>query len=286
MSRPLFCAALLAAAALLAGSAGAADPASDKALRDALADVHNKGADLYNQAKDYAGAYRLYEGALRAVRPSLTDRPATQRAILDGLAAAEREATPDRKAFILHETIEKVRGDLKTPVTTVTPEPKKTVTPEPKKTVEPEPKKTVTPEPKKTTTPEPKKTVTPEPKKTTEPEPKKTTSDPKKSAAPEVVKGPAGGPTVKGVVTYKGAPVANAELLFVSLDRASPIAVAAKTNADGTYSTNIIAGRYVVTVAAPRGGKADLPARYATTDTSGLTAVVSGGATTFDIALQ
>ena len=58
-------------AVLLAGAAGAADPAFDKALRDSLAAVHNSGADLYNQGKDYPGAYRLYEGALRTSRPLL-----------------------------------------------------------------------------------------------------------------------------------------------------------------------------------------------------------------------
>jgi hypothetical protein len=273
MSRPLFRAAAVAAAVLLAGAAGAADPAFDAALRDSLAGVHNTGADLYNQGKDYAGAYRLYEGALRTSRPLLAHRPAAQRLIDDSLAAAARESAADKKAFLLHEAIEKVRADLKTPVTPVTPEPKKTVTPEPKKTVDP------TPEPKKTTTPEPKKTVppVPEPKKTVDP-----TTPAKKVDAP--VKGPAGGPSVRGKVTFKGEPVANADLLFVSLDRPAVAAVTVKAGADGAYTTNLVAGRYAVTVTAA--GKAALPARFATTDTSGLTVVVSAGANTFDINLQ
>ena len=276
MSRPLFRAAAVALAALLAGAAGAADTAFDAALRDSLAGVHNTGADLYNQGKDYAGAYRLYEGALRTARPLLAHRPAAQRLIDDSLAAAAREGAADKKAFLLHEAIEKVRSDLKVPVAaTPSQEPKKTVTPEPKKTVDPVPM----PEPKKTVTPEPKKTVdpVPVPKKTVDP----TTPAPKVDAP---TKGPAGGPSVRGKVTFKGEPVASADLLFVSLDRPAVAAVTVKAGADGAYATNLVAGRYAVTVAAA--GKAALPARFATTDTSGLTVVVSAGANTFDINLQ
>ncbi|HEX4611175.1 MAG TPA: hypothetical protein VH092_23490, partial [Urbifossiella sp.] len=169
-----------------------------------------------------------------------------------------------------------------------TPEPKKT-TSDPKKTPDP---KTTTPDPK--TTPEPKKTpdpkaTIPEPKKT--PDPKTTTPEPKKTEPMPPAKvdeakkgGPAGGPVVRGVLTLKGLPVANADLMFVSLDRPAPVVVTAKTNADGTYSTNLVAGRYAVTVVAA--GKGAVPARYATTDTSGLTVVVSAGSNAFDIALQ
>jgi outer membrane biosynthesis protein TonB len=294
--------AALALAVFLVASAGAANPAFDKALRDSLADVHNKGADLYNQGKDYAGAYRLYEGALRTSRPLLAHRPTTQKLIEESLTAAGKESDPARKAFLLHEAIEKVRADLKDaakaapePKKTVEPEPKKTTTPEPKKTTtpEPEPKKTTTPEPKKTPEPEPKKTttpepepkkstpepkVTPEPKKTTTPEPKKGTEEPKKSAA---------GPGVSGVVTYKGQPVPNADVMFISLDRPAPVAVATKTGADGAYTVAGLApGRYAVTVSATANGKAVTPPRFATTDTSGLTVTVAAGANSFNIALQ
>lgn len=264
--------AALALGLFLVASAGAADPAFDKALRDSLAAVHNTGADLYNQGKDYAGAYRLYEGALRTSRPLLAHRPATQKAIDDSLTAAGKEADPARKAFLLHEAIEKVRADLKE-AAKAAPEPKKTATPEPKKTTTPEPKKTPEPEPKKT--PEPK--VTPEPKKATTPEPKKAPEEPKKGA----------GPGVSGVVTYKGQPVPNAELQFVSLDRPAITAVATKTGADGAYTaTGLAPGRYAVTVSASANGKAVTPPRYATTDTSGITVTVAAGANSFNIALQ
>ncbi len=268
MSRPFLAAVL---AALLVGAAGAADPAFDKALRDSLAAVHNSGADLYNQGKDFPGAYRMYEGALRTSQPLLAHRPDTQKKIADGLAAAEKERDAAKRAFLLHQTIEAVRSDLKEPTkAAVTPEPKKTVTPEPvpmkTKTPEPEPKKTVTPEPKKTVTPEP------EPKKTVTPEPKK--------VVPEMP------PTVKGVVTYKGQPVPNANVLFASIDRLNVPPVLAGTDAKGAYALNLVAGRYAVSVTASANGKEVLPPRFNAVATSGLTVVVPAGSSTFNLDLQ
>lgn len=240
-------AAALALAALLTSATSAADPAFDKTLRDSLAVVHNKGADLYNTAKDYAGAYRVYEGALLTVKPLLGHRAATQKAIDDGLAAAGKEADPARKAFVLHETIEKVRADLKEPTTEVKKAPEVKKTDDPKKT----------------------------------PEVKKT-DDSKKANPPPA----AAGKGVRGVVTYKGQPVPAADLTFVSLDLPAPKIVAAKTAADGSYTADLALGRYRVTVAATANGKALLPARYATTDTSSLTVTVAAGANTFDIRLE
>lgn len=112
-------AALALVAALGACSARAADPklpdvkAFDKAVIDSLREVHNKGADLYNTSNDHAAAYRLYQGALEAVRPLLAHRPDAQKMIDSGLAAAAKEGDTDRKAFVLHETIENVRKELK-----------------------------------------------------------------------------------------------------------------------------------------------------------------------------
>jgi hypothetical protein len=112
-------AALALVAALGAYSANAADPklpdvkAFDKSVIDSLREVHNKGADLYNTSNDHAAAYRLYQGALEAVRPLLAHRPDAQKMIDSGLAAAAKEGDTDRKAFVLHETIENVRKELK-----------------------------------------------------------------------------------------------------------------------------------------------------------------------------
>jgi hypothetical protein len=88
--------------------------AFDKLVVDTLRDVHNKGADLYNTKKEFDAAYRLYQGALLTVRPFLAHRPAAQKLIDDGLAAAEQEPTLAQKAFRLHEVIEAVRAHLKT----------------------------------------------------------------------------------------------------------------------------------------------------------------------------
>lgn len=148
---------LLASLALglaLAVSADAQDPklpdvrAFDKMVSDSLRDVHDKGATIYNDEKDFAGAFRLYEGALAAVRPLLAHRPAAQKLIDTGFATADKvpdaEGKPDfaRKAFVLHETIEAVRRELKAGFTAPKPEDKKPVEkkPEDKKPVDP-PKK-------------------------------------------------------------------------------------------------------------------------------------------------
>jgi hypothetical protein len=87
--------------------------AFDKLVVDTLRDVHNKGADLYNTKKEFEGTYRMYQGALLAVKPLLGHRPAAQKIIDDGFAAAEKEANVAQKAFKMHEAIEAVRALLK-----------------------------------------------------------------------------------------------------------------------------------------------------------------------------
>lgn len=93
--------------------------AFDKLVSDALRDVHDKGATIYNDANDFAGAFRMYEGALGVARPLLAHRPEVQKLIDTGFAAADKVPDVDgkpnfaRKAFVLHETIEAVRKELK-----------------------------------------------------------------------------------------------------------------------------------------------------------------------------
>ena len=96
----------------MGGIVSAAEPvtpadakAFDKAVVDALRDVHNHGADLYNQGKDYPGAYRVYEGALRTVKPLLGHRPAVQKVIADSLAAAAKVPVVAEQAFLLHDLL-------------------------------------------------------------------------------------------------------------------------------------------------------------------------------------
>jgi hypothetical protein len=85
----------------------------DKLVVDTLREVHNVGADLYNESKDFAGAYRIYQGALLTVRPLLAHRPAVQKIIDDGFAAAAKESNMAQKAFKLHDAIQGVRANLK-----------------------------------------------------------------------------------------------------------------------------------------------------------------------------
>jgi hypothetical protein len=106
----------VAVLALAIGGAAAADDkaAFDKSVSDSLREVHHVGRELFNTNKDFAGAYRVYQGALLAVKPLLAHRPEVQKGIDSGLAAAEKEGDPARKAFMLHETIENARTALKT----------------------------------------------------------------------------------------------------------------------------------------------------------------------------
>jgi len=89
-------------------------PAQDphKRVADALLEIHENGRAIYNNDGDYAGAYRMYQGGLMVARRMLGDRPDLQKLIGDGLAAADRLSTVDRKAYRLHEVIEAVRIEL------------------------------------------------------------------------------------------------------------------------------------------------------------------------------
>jgi len=99
--------------ALLATFAAAARPQDGhKRVTEALLEIHENGRAIYNNDGDYAGAYRMYQGGLMVARRMLTDRPDLQKLIGDGLAAAERLPTVDRRAYRLHEVIEAVRVEL------------------------------------------------------------------------------------------------------------------------------------------------------------------------------
>ncbi len=242
----------LALALVLTATATAQEPklpdvrAFDKLVSDALRDVHDKGATIYNDANDFAGAFRLYEGALAAVRPLLAHRPAAQKLIDTGFAAADKvpdaEGKPNfaRKAFLLHETIEAVRKELKTGFT----------------------------EP-------PKK---PDDKKPPEKKPgdKKPVDPPKK---PEEKKQPGG---LSGLVTLKGQPLAEGEVTVVTLGAPVPRTFTAAVK-DGKYlfADALPVGKYVVIVT----GKG-VPERYTLTNSSALRFDLAAGAAVFDIALQ
>jgi len=86
--------------------------ATEKQISDALREVHDRGAEVYNSG-DTAGGYRMYQGGLLMARGILTNRPDVQRLITDGLIAAEREPSVARRAFLLHELIEKVRVEVR-----------------------------------------------------------------------------------------------------------------------------------------------------------------------------
>src|SRR5262245_51581195 len=100
------------AAVLAPASAQDSRAAFDKQASEALRDVHDRGAELYNSG-DAAAGYRMYQGGLIVARGLLGHRPEVQKLISDGLADAERQASVARRAFVLHELIEKVRVELR-----------------------------------------------------------------------------------------------------------------------------------------------------------------------------
>ena len=237
------------------------DPkAFDKVVVDSLREVHHVGRELYNTGKDFGGTYRIYQGALMAVKPLLTHRPEVQKSIDAGLAAAEKEPEMARKAFLLHETIEKTRGTLRTAETKI-PESKK---PEEGKKPEAPVKKPDTPAKK----PEEVKTVAP---------------SPKPKAPDDMGKKPAGGPGFRGKVTLNGKPLSGVDVTLVSLDLPKPRVFSATTQADGQYAPAeaIPASKYVVIVT----GKG-VPEKYTTTTTSPLRVEVKQPPTVFDIDLK
>lgn len=251
----------LAVLMLFAGTvAFAADPptsvdskALDKTIIATLRDIHDRGADLYNQSKDYSATYRLYEGSLLTVKPLLGHRPDVQKTIETGLATANKDADPARKAFLLHEAIEKVRAELKG-----VPAVPKTVDPAPKP-IDPKPKDPV-------------------------PMPMPKPVDPKPKEAAPMPKPKAESPVVSGKVTVQGKPLVEGSVTLVSLDQKKPKVVTA-TVKDGSYTLkDLPAGKYAVAVTSEKAGT--VPLKFATTDTSGLTFQSQAGANQFDIDLK
>lgn len=118
-----------------------ADPKVDKALIDSLRIVHDRGGDLYN-AGDHAAGYRMYQGGLLVAKGLLGHRPSLVRMIDEGMAAADKQSTVAKRAFQLHELIEKVRTELQSTEPAPLPElPSKKVG-EPMKPIDPkEPEK-------------------------------------------------------------------------------------------------------------------------------------------------
>jgi len=245
--------AALLLALLVAGPLAAQEPklpdakAFDKLVVDALRDVHNRGADLYNTRKDYEAAFRMYQGGLVAVRPLLGHRPAAQKLIDDGLAAADKEPVPALKAFKLHEAIEGVRTYLKNPDAA-------------KKTPDPKPK---------------------DPKDDKD-KPKDDKDKPKDKEKPDP-KGNAAAAAVSGVVTLRGQPLAGGEVVLVTLDEKLPRVFTAALQADGSYSFKdaLPAGRYAALVTGPA-----VPPKYHTTTTSGLTVEVKAGSNMHNLDLM
>ena len=110
--RHLLSVALFAGLFVPAASAQDAKGTPDRQIAEALRDVHDRGAELYNAGETAAG-YRMYQGGLVVARGLLGYRPDLQKLISEGMADADRQASVARRAFALHELIEKVRFELR-----------------------------------------------------------------------------------------------------------------------------------------------------------------------------
>jgi hypothetical protein len=263
--------ALLTAGSLLADDPKLPDVKTyDKLVVDSLRDVHNKGADLFNESKDFIGAYRLYQGALLTVHPLLAYRPAAQKLITDGIAAAEKETNITQKAFKLHETIEAVRALLKT-ASDPAAKPEGT-----KKTTDTKP--TEPTETKKPTDTKPTQLyeLAPQPREKKKP-------DDSSKPTPISTSIPSNGKGLTGKVILRGQPLTAAEVTVVSLDQNKPQVFTAVVQADGSYTFTqpLPPGKYVAIVTAKV-----VPDKYQTTTTSGLTIEVKPGSSNFDIDLK
>src|SRR5262245_34023163 len=112
--RTLRFAAVLAAASLILGAAGAGQekqPVAEKhdaqALSDALREVINTGADLFNKYGDYAGCYRVYQGGLLSIKPFMA--PELQKKIEQAIARAEAMPKYSDRAFALRDVLGEIR---------------------------------------------------------------------------------------------------------------------------------------------------------------------------------
>jgi hypothetical protein len=263
----------------------AADPkAVDRALYDTLRDVHDRGAALYNGG-DPAGSYRLFQGALRVARAALAHRPDQQKAIDIGLIEADRQRIVERRAFHLHELIEKVRADIRPD--DLKPDVKK---PEPTPPKMPAPK----PKPPKDYEPLPTRPreVGPELKKP--PLLKEGPKDgPREVQPPKPMpdKNPFAGKRTAGVagrVMVKGKPVPGVAVTFVTRDQMIPRVYEATSGTEGLYLLGgVKPGRYTVLLApGAQTPPKVLPERYALTTTSPLVIDVKPGGDSVDFLLQ
>ncbi|MCE9531455.1 MAG: carboxypeptidase-like regulatory domain-containing protein [Planctomycetes bacterium] len=235
----------------------------DKQLFDSLKELHNQGADLFN-AGDSIGSYRLFEGTLRTARAVLAHRPAEQQFIDSQLAEAGKQTTIGRRAFTLHEAIEKLRQRLR-----VAPDDAK---------IDKQPEYLKIPPREFKNAPE--ELLMPEKVKL----PEELTIPPREFKAPKPVPPKEG---VLGRLLWKGTPLPGAEVTFVAPGPVVPLVLIGKTNEVGEYVlVKVPPGRYTVLLNMPKGKFNPLPERYANSMTSPLIVDVKGGGDTLDFLLQ
>lgn len=227
---------------------------TEQQLSEALRLMHDRAADLYNEG-DPAGGYRLFQGGLMVARDLLAHHADLQKLIRDGLTEAERQQTIQKRAFALHELTEKVRTELNARGKKSNGTAKGSV-------------------PDKNPAKEPALAIPPREVKEGEPKPK--------ARVEEVVEG------AVGRIIWRGKPLANVDVTFISLDRLIPRVYKTTTGREGIYRFgDIELGKYrVLVVPGPKCEVKMLPERYATFSTSPLHMDVQKKGEKLDFVLQ
>jgi hypothetical protein len=233
----------------------------DKKVYDALREVHNIGADLYNE-NDASGCYRMFQGTLKLTRNLLDHRPALQKMIDRGLNDAEKMTSVPKRAFVLHELIEKVRLELRDPLKSSPKEGPKT-------------------EFSKASIPLPELLYV-QPRELS---PTKAIAEATATRTISELKITSG---VGGKVVYQGKVLPGVEVTFVSRDQPQFRIFETTSDNDGIYRLEQLhSGKYTVLL---RPSKQcviqSLPERYATTTTSPLIVEIKSGGDSMDFVLR
>lgn len=235
----------------------AADPNTDldKQIVKVLKDVHNRAAGLYDVG-DAAGCYRMLEGSLATVRGLLGHHPEEQKFIEDSLAAAEKLPDFPKRAYHLHQTIDKLRTRIRVDEGVKTENTPEGPLPE---------KRDKMPSGKPAPKPEEKSKTSNDKGTSAEllthlPREAKSSAD----SGPGELRAPKKG--LAGLVAWKGQPVADVRVTFVSKNREMAEIYNAQTDAWGRYVlSEIAAGKYTVLLQTGKKGKIHLPERYQST---------------------
>ncbi len=240
----------------------------ERRVYHSLREIHNQGADFYNRQESLSCFY-LMKGGLLMSRDVLAHRLDIKKMIDDGLKEANKRDTIEKKAFALHELIERVRSHLREKY-------KKPIIIE-SETLNVFPRE-LTPEDNKNF-----ETI-----KSKSKELGKQNSIEKKSAENGKISPKNKTWGVSGQVIFEGRKVAHVEISFVSLDQKNAKTYKTTSGKDGAYFLEVIPdGRYAILLKPGKNcSEKVLPKRYEKLDDSPLVFMVQGKSERIDFMLK